>query len=133
MDYALTYANERVQFGRPIGKFQAVQHMLAIAAGHFASATAAADALLETERLGEELFAAAIAKARCSEAAGQVAAICHQVHGAMGFTQDHPLHFASRRLWAWSERLGGGDLLARTDRPYRVRGRCRSVLADAIG
>ncbi len=42
MDYALAYANERVQFGRPISKFQAVQHMLAIAAGHFAAASAAA-------------------------------------------------------------------------------------------
>jgi acyl-CoA dehydrogenase len=106
MDYALTYANERVQFGRPIGKFQAVQHMLAIAAGHFAAATAAADALMETERLGDDSFAVAIAKARCSEAAGQVAAVCHQVHGAMGFTQDHPLHFASRRLWAWRDEWG---------------------------
>ena len=47
LDYALTYANERVQFGRPIGKFQAIQHMLAVAAGHFAAASATADALFE--------------------------------------------------------------------------------------
>lgn len=106
MDYALSYANERVQFGRPIGKFQAVQHMLAVAAGHFAAATAAADALSESERLGDDPLAVAIAKARCGEAAGQVAAVCHQVHGAMGFTQDHPLHFASRRLWAWRDEWG---------------------------
>ncbi|WP_375310388.1 acyl-CoA dehydrogenase family protein [Bradyrhizobium sp. A5] len=45
MDYALSYANERVQFGRPIAKFQAIQHMLAIAAGHFAAASAAGDSL----------------------------------------------------------------------------------------
>ena len=106
LDYALTYANERVQFGRPIAKFQAVQHMLAIAAGHFAAATAAADALTESERLGDDGFAVAIAKARCGEAAGQVAAICQQVHGAMGFTQEHPLHFASRRLWSWRDEWG---------------------------
>lgn len=107
LDYALTYANERVQFGRPIGKLQAVQHMLAIAAGHFAAASAAADALLESECLGDDDFAVAIAKSRCGEAAGQVAAVCHQVHGAMGFTQEHPLHFATRRLWAWRDEWGG--------------------------
>ncbi len=106
MDYALTYANERVQFGRPIGKFQAIQHMLAVAAGHFAAASASADALLESERLGDDSFAVAIAKSRCGEAAGLVAAVCHQVHGAMGFTQEHPLHFASRRLWAWRDEWG---------------------------
>jgi acyl-CoA dehydrogenase len=106
MDYALSYANERVQFGRPIGKFQAVQHMLAVAAGHFAAASATADALSESERLGDDGFAVAIAKARCGEAAGQVAAVCHQVHGAMGFTQEHPLHFATRRLWAWRDEWG---------------------------
>jgi acyl-CoA dehydrogenase len=106
MDYALAYANERVQFGRPIGKFQAIQHMLAVAAGHFAAASAAADALLDSERLGDDEFAVAIAKARAGEAAGHVAAICHQVHGAMGFTQEHPLHFATRRLWSWRDEFG---------------------------
>lgn len=106
LDYALTYANERVQFGRPIAKFQAVQHMLAIAAGHFAAASAAADALTESERLGDDRFTVAIAKSRCGEAAGQVAAVCQQVHGAMGFTQEHPLHFASRRLWSWRDEWG---------------------------
>jgi acyl-CoA dehydrogenase len=106
LDYALTYANERVQFGRPIGKFQAIQHMLAGAAGHFAAASATADALFESERLGDDDFAVAIAKSRCGEAAGQVAAVCHQVHGAMGFTQEHPLHFSTRRLWAWRDEWG---------------------------
>jgi acyl-CoA dehydrogenase len=106
MEYALTYANDRQQFGRPIGKFQAIQHMLAIAAGHFAAACATADALFESERLGDDPLAVAIAKSRCGEAAGKVAAITHQVHGAMGFTQEHPLHFATRRLWAWRDEGG---------------------------
>ena len=106
LDYALTYANERVQFGRPIAKLQAVQHMLAIAAGHFAAATAAADAPPNPNALADDRFAVAIAKSRCGEAAGQVAAVCQQVHGAMGFTQEHPLHFASRRLWSWRDEWG---------------------------
>ena len=106
LDYALAYANERVQFGRPIGKFQAIQQMLAVATGHFAAATAAADAMLQSQHLGDDLLAVAIAKSRVGEAAGYVAAICHQVHGAMGFTQEHPLHFATRRLWAWRDECG---------------------------
>ena len=106
LDYALTYANERVQFGRPLGKFQAIQHMLAIAAGQVAAATAAADSLVEAHGSAGFAFTAAIAKARIGEAAGQVAAICHQSHGAMGFTQEHPLHFATRRLWSWRDEFG---------------------------
>jgi acyl-CoA dehydrogenase len=107
LDYALAYANERVQFGRPIAKFQAVQHMLAVAAGHFAAATAAADAAAESFDAPDFALAVAVAKGRCGEAAAQVAAVCHQVHGAMGFTQEHPLHFASRRLWSWRDEFGG--------------------------
>ena len=106
LDYALRYAMERNQFGRPIGKFQAVQMMLAEAAGHTAAAIAAADLAAEaygSARLG---FAAAVAKARAGEAAGKVAEVCHQVHGAMGFTQEHPLHFATRRLWSWRDEFG---------------------------
>ena len=110
MDYALTYANERVQFGRPIAKFQAIQHMLAISAGHYAAATAAADACAESYGTQGFALSVALGKARCGEAAGQVAAACHQVHAAMGFTQEHPLHFATRRLWSWRDEFGSEAL-----------------------
>jgi acyl-CoA dehydrogenase len=106
LDYALTYANERVQFGRPIGKFQAIQHMLAVAAGHFAASSAAADAMAEGDASADDRFAIAVAKSRCGEAAGHVAAVCHQVHGAMGFTHEHALHFTTRRLWSWRDEGG---------------------------
>jgi len=106
LDHALRYAMERKQFGRAIGKFQAVQMMLAEAAGHYAAATAAADLAAEAYA-GEDFdFAVAVAKARAGEAAGKVAEVCHQVHGAMGFTQEHPLHFATRRLWSWRDEFG---------------------------
>lgn len=105
-DYALTYANQRKQFGRTIGKFQAIQHLLAEAAGHCAAATAAADGASETYGHKGLPFAVALAKSRIGEAAGKVAAICHQIHGAMGFTQEHPLHFATRRLWSWRDEFG---------------------------
>ena len=106
LDYAVAYAMERRQFGRPIGKFQAVQHMLADAAGQYAAAAAAAELAAEAYGNTEFSFAVAIAKARVGEAAGKVAEVCHQVHGAMGFTQEHPLHFATRRLWSWRDEFG---------------------------
>lgn len=106
LDYALAYAMERQQFGRPIGKFQAVQHMLADAAGQYAAAAAAAELAAEAYGNTDFAFAVAIAKARVGEAAGKVAEVCHQVHGAMGFTQEHPLHFATRRLWSWRDEFG---------------------------
>jgi len=106
LDYALTYAMERQQFGRPIGKFQAVQHMLADAAGQYAAAAAAAELAVQAYAGPDFAFAAAVAKARVGEAAGRVAEVCHQVHGAIGFTQEHPLHFATRRLWSWRDEFG---------------------------
>jgi acyl-CoA dehydrogenase len=106
LDYALAYAMERKQFGRAIGKFQAVQHMLADAAGQYAAAAAAAELAAEAYGRAGFPFAVAVAKARVGEAAGKVAEVCHQVHGAMGFTQEHPLHFATRRLWSWRDEFG---------------------------
>ena len=106
LDYAVAYAMERQQFGRAIGKFQAVQHMLADAAGQYAAAAAAAELAAEAYGNTDFAFAVAIAKARVGEAAGKVAEVCHQVHGAMGFTQEHPLHFATRRLWSWRDEFG---------------------------
>jgi len=106
LDYALEYAMQRHQFGRPIGKFQAVQHMLADAAGQYAAAAAAAELAVQAYGGADFVFSAAIAKARGGEAAGRVAEVCHQVHGAIGFTQEHPLHFATRRLWSWRDEFG---------------------------
>ena len=104
--YSLQYANERVQFGRPIGKFQAVQHMLAVLAGHVAATAAAVDAAIETSVQSPDPFAVAVAKSRAGEAAGKGAEIAHQVHGAMGFTREHNLHHLTRRLWAWRDEFG---------------------------
>lgn len=106
IEHALTYANERKQFGRPIGKFQAVQHMLAEAAGQVAAACAIADNAAETWGQPEFAFNAALAKSRVGEAAGKVAAATHQVHAAMGFTHEHPLHYSTRRIWSWRDEFG---------------------------
>ena len=51
-------------------------------------------------------FAIAAAKIRAGEAAGAVAEIAHQVHGAIGFTEEHSLHCLTRRLWSWRDEFG---------------------------
>lgn len=106
LEQSVQYANERVQFGRPIGKFQAVQQQLAAMAGQSAAAGAAADAAAQAVEGPHFEFAIAVAKARVGEAAGQAAAIAHQVHGAMGFTREHTLHLSTRRLWSWRDEFG---------------------------
>ena len=104
--YSLQYASERVQFGRPIGKFQAVQHLLAVLAAQAAASSAAADAAVEASAAAPDGFAVAVAKSRIGEAAGKGAEIAHQVHGAMGFTREHNLHYSTRRLWSWRDEFG---------------------------
>jgi len=106
LSYTLQYANERVQFGRAIGKFQAVQHMLAVMAGHIAASSAVTDAAVESAAETPNGFAVAVAKSRVGEAAGKGSEIAHQVHGAMGYTHEHNLHHCTRRLWAWREEFG---------------------------
>jgi alkylation response protein AidB-like acyl-CoA dehydrogenase len=107
LEQSVQYALDRVQFGRPIAKFQAVQHNLATLAGEVAAASAAADAAAEAcARPDIAMSEIAIAKVRGGEAAGTGAAIAHQVHGAMGFTYEHSLHHATRRLWSWREEFG---------------------------
>lgn len=114
LEYALIYAKDRVQFGQPIAKMPAVQALLVHAAAQSAAASAATDlatlhfdASLDDTANHDFDFVTALAKSRVGEAAGEVAAACHQVHGAMGFTQEHPLHFFTRRLWSWRDEAGG--------------------------
>ncbi len=112
LEQAVRYAGERVQFGKPIGKNQAIQQNLALMAGDVAAARVAAlvAAAHAPGHAGDDCrstrFAAAVAKVRAGEAATRGAGIAHQVHGAIGFTQEHALHFATRRLWAWRAEFG---------------------------
>ncbi len=110
--HSVRYAGERVQFGRPLAKFQAIQQSLAELAGEAVAArTAAAVAARSApDATGVEFpafaFDVAVAKIRAGEAASRAAAISHQVHGAIGFSHEHPLNFATRRLWAWRAEFG---------------------------
>ena len=108
---SVDYANERVAFGKTIGRFQAIQNSLARLAGEVAAATAAAgsavDALAMPGIPEQELFLEiASAKVRCADAAAAGTAIAHQVHGAIGFSGEHALHRFTQRLWAWRDDFG---------------------------
>jgi acyl-CoA dehydrogenase len=107
LSLAVQYANDRVQFGRPIAKFQAIQQQLAVLAENVAAAGVIAAAAADIAvKQGDLAFAVAVAKARTGEAAGKVAEIAHQVHGAIGFTHEHRLHHLTRRLWSWRDEFG---------------------------
>jgi acyl-CoA dehydrogenase len=108
LDVTLTYANQRTQFGRVIGKFQAVQHHLAVMAEHVAAAHIAADIGCISATWMPGKLHAGVAKSQASEAAVQVAKLAHQVHGAIGFTGELDLQLYTRRLHAW-RRAGGSE------------------------
>jgi alkylation response protein AidB-like acyl-CoA dehydrogenase len=106
LDMAVDYAKIRMQFGRPIGSFQAIKHKCAEMLIEVESAKSAA--YHAAGSTGDELgVAAAIAKAYCSEAYFQVAAETIQVHGGIGFTWEHDAHLYFRR--AKSSQLLLGD------------------------
>ncbi len=110
------YAKDRVQFGKPIGSFQAVKHMLA-------------DALVDVEGMRstsyyaawcaaagdpERSLAASMAKAWCSDASRRVMAAGLQVHGGIGFTWEHDMHLYLKR--AQLDQVSYGDAAAHRDR-----------------
>ena len=103
---SVQFANDRVQFGRPIGKFQAIQHQLAVLASETAAARAASSAACIAADSRQAVFEIAVAKARSGEAAGIGSKIAHATHGAIGFTYEHALHFTTRRLWSWRAEFG---------------------------
>jgi alkylation response protein AidB-like acyl-CoA dehydrogenase len=102
LDLAVAYAKDRVQFGRPIGSFQAVKHrcadMLVDVEGMRSAVYWAAWTLGDADS-GEEdrAIAASTAKAWCSDAAHRVLASALQVHGGIGFTWEHDLHLYLKR------------------------------------
>ena len=110
LEMAVSYAKERVQFNRPIGSFQAIQHYCAnmvtdVDGSRFVTYKAA-------WKVNEGLPAAmdvAIAKAWTSEAYGRVTLLGHQIFGAIGFTMDHDMHLYYRRAKASEMMFGDGN------------------------
>ncbi|HIE16580.1 MAG TPA: acyl-CoA dehydrogenase [Dehalococcoidia bacterium] len=110
LEMAVQYAKERVQFNRPIGSFQAIQHYCAnmvtdVDGARFITYKAA-------WKVSEGLPAAldvAIAKAWTGEACSRVTLLAHQIFGAIGFTMDHDLHLYYRRAKAGEIMFGDSD------------------------
>jgi acyl-CoA dehydrogenase len=114
LDLTVTYVREREQFGRPLARFPTVQQELARMAGEVALIGAATQAAVADELaagagapLGADAVSAVLAaKAQASHSAGIVAAIAHQLHGAIGTTEEHRLRLTTTRLWSWRDEDG---------------------------
>lgn len=113
LSLTVAHVNERVQFGRALAKFQAVQHQLALLAEEAAAVGCAAAAACAALDRGEAGFAIACAKLRANRAAHPATSIAHQMHGAIGFTREHALHHYTQRLWSWRSDFGNDSLWAR--------------------
>lgn len=111
LEMSVAYAKERVQFGRPIGSFQAVKHKCAdMFTAIELAAAACEEALRSVDGLPDSPVvevAAAVAHAACSEAFMQVAMETIQVHGGIAFTWEHPAHLYFRRAKASQLMFGG--------------------------
>jgi acyl-CoA dehydrogenase len=119
LDLTVAYVNEREQFGRPLARFPVVQQEIARMAGEVALITAATQAAVAagpdagagagtgSVAVGGGAMSAVIAaKAQASYGAGIVAAIAHQLHGAIGTTEEHRLRLTTTRLWSWRDEDG---------------------------
>ncbi len=100
-DKTLAYCNDRTQFGKAIGKFQAVQHQLSVMAEQVAAAGVAAELAFSGTAGIPQRVPTAIAKSRTSMAVQLVAATAHALHGAIGITEEFDLQLYSRRLHEW--------------------------------
>lgn len=128
-DRTIAFANQRKQFGRPIASFQAVQALLVTCVEEAALVDLAAQVAARVADRGPATFEVLAAKALANSAAGNVGRAAHQVHGAMGMTQEYPLHQLTRRLWSWraeygdslvTNRLGAAVKAHRADDLYGV-------------
>lgn len=100
LDLVVEHVSTRKQFGRPIGKFQAIQHLLADAASELTLTQAVLGRALGRPN---DPLAWLSAKAQAGRAASRIAASAHQMFGAMGFTAEHTLHHFTKRLWTWRD------------------------------
>jgi hypothetical protein len=107
LEMAAEYARDRHQFGRPIGSFQAVKHLLADALVRLEFARPAVYRAAHSVARGVEdrSLHVSMAKALASDAAAQASRAALQVHGAISYTEEHDLHLWLRRArsltWAW--------------------------------
>ena len=121
LEMAVDYAKVRVQFGRPIGSFQAIKHKCADMLLEVESAKSAAYyGMWCASEMNDELAStASLAKAYCSEAYFHAAAENIQIHGGIGFTWEHPAHLYFKRAKS-SELLFGDPTYHREQLAQRI-------------
>ncbi|MGE2728402.1 acyl-CoA dehydrogenase family protein [Mycolicibacterium vaccae] len=111
VDLVMEHTTARVQFGRPLSKFQAIQHLVADLAAEAALARAATEAALSTAiatdwSAGSLGFRVATARSATGHAASVVVRNAHQAFGAIGTTVEHRLHLYTRAALAWRSEYG---------------------------
>ncbi|MHA7661520.1 acyl-CoA dehydrogenase family protein [Mycolicibacterium sp. HS_4_1] len=114
----VTHTANRVQFGRPLAGFQAVQHSLASMLGEIERARAATTlAVIAAAQYGfadaRTAYATTVAKVAVGRAVAPVTTIAHQLHGAIGTTAEHPLWRATMRARSWADEFGSTSWHAR--------------------
>ena len=106
LDITIAYANDRSQFGRPIGKFQAIQQQISVLAELTFSARMASRLACSPLNWTPSSGGTAVAKAYTSHVASTAAMIAHAVHGAIGITHEYELNLYTRRLHSWRRAYG---------------------------
>ena len=106
-EMTLAHANQREQFGKPIGRFQALQQQISEVAELVFGARMATEMACRSIDWQPAPMLAALAKSQASQAVARVTAVAHAVHGAIGVTHEYDLQLFTRRLNEWA-RLGGG-------------------------
>jgi acyl-CoA dehydrogenase len=101
LQMTIDYAQTRSQFGRPIGKFQAIQQQVSVMAEYVAASRMAVELAAGTGGLVPDRLAAGVAKECASSAALVVARTAHSVHGAIGISREHDLQLYTRRMAEW--------------------------------
>jgi alkylation response protein AidB-like acyl-CoA dehydrogenase len=112
LELAVAYAKSREQFGRPIGSFQALKHMLAdmfVRQEVCRAAVYAAGATFDDPEVGDLQRAVSSAKLTAGDAALKNARACIQVHGGMGYTWEVPAHYYLKRSWVYESLFGTGE------------------------
>jgi len=104
----LAHANQREQFGKPIGRFQAVQQQISEVAELVFGVRMATEMACRSNDWQPAPMLAALAKTQASQAVARVTAVAHAVHGAIGVTHEYDLQLFTRRLNEWA-RAGGGQ------------------------